>query len=131
MIQAMAFSPDNRELAAVSNYPRPPRLLCWDSRGQLVIDEPVDMPKAHDSSAPFYWLPDCSGWLIGGNLYDRETKRIVLKIEKKFSSNLRLLPLDRDRLLYVSSRPEEIRLLNIPWERIAVTNEEDLPIIIK
>ncbi len=118
-LQDLEFSPDSQELAAISTHPRP-RLLCWDNRGKLMLDEPLEqLPSMAFWEHEIQWLPDKSGWIISGNVFDRATKRIVFGVRKGFGEELRIHALDRDRLLgNFPHSPGELQVIQIPWDRI-------------
>jgi hypothetical protein len=118
-LQDLGFAPDAQELAGVSTHPDP-RLLCWDNRGKLVLDEPLyQLPRMAFWEHELEWLPDKSGWIISGHVYDRATKRVVLGVRKEFAKDLRVHALDRDRLIgEFPHSPGELQVIQIPWERI-------------
>jgi hypothetical protein len=115
----MEFSPDSQELAGVSTHPQP-RLLCWDNRGKLVLDEPLEqLPVISSTEHDVQWLPDKSGWVVSGNVYDRAAKRVVLGVRKEFGEELLVHLLDKDRLLgEFPHDPQAVTAIQIPWERI-------------
>jgi hypothetical protein len=118
-LQDLAFSPDSTELAGLSTHPRP-RLMCWDQRGKLQLDEPLEqLPSMAFWEHEVQWLPDQTGWIISGHVYDRATKRIVFGVRKQFAQELKVHALDRDRLLgEFPHRPGELTAIQIPWDRI-------------
>ncbi len=118
-LQAMQFSPDNQELAAVSTHPRP-RLMCWSNRGKLAYDEPLDqLPRMAFWKHSVQWLPDRSGWVVSGSVIDRETKRIVLGVRQQFGSDMHVYALDKNRLLGAfPHNPDELEVMEIPWDQI-------------
>jgi WD40 repeat protein len=118
-MQDLEFSPDSQELAGISTHPRP-RLLCWDHRGKLVLDEPLDqIPPITTWEHRLAWLPDKSGWLVSGNVFDRAAKRVVLGVRKKFGEEMLVHLLDKDRLLgEFPHDPQAVTAIQIPWDRI-------------
>jgi hypothetical protein len=133
-LRAMQFSPDSDELAAFSTHPRP-RLMCWSNRGRLVYDEPLyQMPRITSGDHSIQWLPDRSGWLVSGNIIDRETKRVVFAVRQTFGRNTYVYALDKDRLLGAfPHNPDELEVLQVPWEQIRVSLkllEENAPALL-
>src|SRR5207247_1981407 len=109
-------SPNGAELAAFSTHPRP-RLLCWDVRGKLLMDEPVPLAKAV-TQQKLEWLPDRSGWLINGNHFDRASKRVLLSIRVPFASDVLPHVLDKDRVVGLFGKDKsQLQIVTIPWAR--------------
>jgi hypothetical protein len=121
-LQDLEFAPDSQELAGISTHPKP-RLLCWDNRGKLQLDEPLDqLPSMAFWEHEIQWLPDKSGWIISGNVFDRATKRIVFGVRKEFGKETKVHALDRDRLLGAfPHNPGELTAIQVPWDRIAAS----------
>ena len=118
-IKTVRFSPDGQELAAVTGY-RQPRLVCWNSRGKLVFNAVIpQVQHAFFFDPTFDWLPDGSGWIISGHVYDRRTKRIVFAIRTPFGDDPLFFPLDRNRLVGAFPHdPDALQVIDIPWDRI-------------
>lgn len=118
-LQAMKFSPDDKELAAISTHPVP-RLMCWDNRGKIIMDEKLDLPPGIAFwNHSIQWLPDNSGWLVTGHLYDRATRRIVLGFRQEFGSDNHIWVMDKDHLLAAYGRDAgALETINIPWQDI-------------
>jgi hypothetical protein len=118
-MQDLVFSPDSQELAGVSTHPQP-RLLCWDNHGKLILDEPLrQLPRMAFWEHSLEWLPDKSGWVISGHIYDRDSNRIVFGVRKQFAQEMLVHLLDKDRLLGAFPHaPGELTAIEIPWERI-------------
>ena len=116
--KAMAFSPDGTELAMFSTH-AVPRLLVWDTKGQLVVDAPVPMPQFVGHDATLEWLPDGSGWLVNGYLFDRETKRVLLSVRVPFASNVLPHLADDKRLIGKLGGDENVlQAAPIPWAKL-------------
>jgi hypothetical protein len=117
-LQALSFSPDSKELAGISTHPKP-RLMCWNSSGKLVFDEPF-----FDDGRPFWenslqWFPDRNAWLIAGDVFDRESKHIVLSVKMPFGTRFTLHVLDQDRLLgRMPDSLSQIKVYQVPWRQI-------------
>lgn len=117
-MKAMAFSPDGSELAAFSTH-SVPRLLVWDTKGQLTVDVPVAMPAFSSHDASLEWLPDGSGWLVNGYLFDRRTKRVLLTIKAPFGSSVQPHLLDQNRLVgKFGGGDDRLQVVDIPWVKL-------------
>lgn len=116
--RALAYSPDGAELAAFSMHPSP-RLLVWKSGGELVLDEPVPMPRHVTSRHVVEWLSDKSGWLVNGCLFDRASKRVVLVTRVPFAADVLPHLLDKERLIGVFGQDtERLHAIKIPWDKL-------------
>ena len=63
--QDMKFSPDGTELAAVSTH-RGTRLLCWNQRAKLVVNQPFQtIERKAFWENDVHWLPEGNAWLVG------------------------------------------------------------------
>jgi hypothetical protein len=117
-IQSVKFSPDGKELAVISTHPDP-RLICWNSRGTLIYDEPF-----YDDGRAFWentlkWFPDRSAWLIANDIFDRESGRIVFSIKEGFAQDLAIHVLDDNHLIGTfPHNPSQVEVLPIPWKDI-------------
>jgi WD40 repeat protein len=117
-MQALKFSPDGTEIAAVSTHPNP-RLIVWDTKGKLLFDEPLMLPSMAFWEHSLQWLPDKSGWLVSGHIVDRESKRPVVGIRKVFGNDLRVWLYDTNHLIgSFPSNPAELQSYAIPWKEI-------------
>lgn len=118
-LQAMKFSPDNKELAAISTHPVP-RLISWDALGEVVMDERLDLPQGFAfGGQSIQWLPDNSGWLVTGRLFDRATSRIVLGFRHEPGSDSHVWVVDKERLLAsFGGKSASLETVQIPWEEI-------------
>ena len=115
-IDAVAFSFNNQELAAVSRH-QPPRIFVWNTAGKLV--ETVPMPRAACHQKRLIWMPDGSGWIIDGNFIDRKTKRVVAAIRQTFTPELQLHLIDMNTVLATAGqRTETLTPRTIPWKEI-------------
>jgi hypothetical protein len=118
---AMAFSPDGEELAAFSTHPQP-RLMVWSAKGKLLMDEPVPMPQVVSHSNTLDWLPDKTGWLVNGHLYDRASKRVALSVKMPFASPVPAHLLDKDRIAAVFASDEsQLQTVTIPWKELTAS----------
>ncbi|MCA9049759.1 MAG: protein kinase [Planctomycetaceae bacterium] len=75
-IRSLAFSPDNQELAALSTHPQP-RVLCWNSRGEIVADGLLPL-SSDDPADELTWFPDGKAWLVSGRVIERSTGRVLM-----------------------------------------------------
>lgn len=119
-IQAIRFSPDGQEVAAIVDLQRP-RLTCWNTRGELVLN--VDVPEVKESfffRHTLEWFPDKSGWVIAGQVFDRAAGRIVIPIPVSVVDPLLIRPLDRNRVIGVlPSDGKTLRIYQIDWAKAA------------
>ena len=117
-MQALKFSPDGTEVAAVSTHPHP-RLIVWDIKGKLLFDEPLLLPSMAFWEHSLQWLPDKSGWLVSGHIVDRESKRPVVGVRKSFGGDLRVWLYDSDHLVGAfPNNAGELQSYVIPWKEI-------------
>ena len=115
-IDAIAFSFNNQELAAVSRHD-PPRLFIWNTAGKLT--DTIVLPRAACSQKRLVWLPDGAGWVIDGNFIDRKTKRVVAAIRRTYTPELQLHLADLNTLLATAGeRTETLTARPIPWKEI-------------
>jgi len=122
-MQALKFSPDGTEIAAVSTHPDP-RLIVWDVKGKLLFDEPLMLPRMAFWEHSLQWLPDKTGWLVSGHIIDRVTKRAVVGIRKTFGNDLRVWLYDTDHLVGAfPHQPAELQSYVIPWKKIRESAE--------
>lgn len=117
-VQSMEFSPDGRELAAVSTHPRP-RILCWNSRGALVCDQPIYTASRGFWENRLQWFPNRQAWLIEGDVVDRESGRVVLVIRPRPRQDLKFYVYDDDHLVGTfPHNPGQLGVLPVPWKDI-------------
>lgn len=116
--RSLAFSADGTELAAFSTHPSP-RLLVWNAKGELAMDEPVPMPMTISHRNTLEWLPDGSGWLVNGYLFDRTSKRVVMSIRVPFASDVLPHLLDKDHIIGVfGDDRSRLRTVTVPWDKL-------------
>ncbi|HWE94331.1 MAG TPA: hypothetical protein VG269_10230 [Tepidisphaeraceae bacterium] len=117
-IQALSFSPDGKEIAAISTHPTT-RLIVWDTRGRLVFDEPLLLPSMPFWEHGLQWLPDKSGWLVSGYIIDRESKRAVVGIRNNSQLAARVCLWDSSHLIGAfPNDPAQLQSYPIPWKEI-------------
>ena len=115
-IQDLEFSPDGTELAAVSTH-RGNRLLCWNKDAELVVNKPFSLIQKNAFwENDIQWLPDGQAWLVGGNLVERSSGRILLAFAEKFATDVHMLIHDQNTILgRLGSEPNKISKVEIPW----------------
>jgi WD40 repeat protein len=119
--KGLAFSPDGTELAAFSTHPGP-RLMVWNVKGQLVLDEPVPMPRTITHRNTLEWQPDASGWLVNGYLFDRASKRVTLSIRVPFAADIMPHLLEKGRVIGVFGDDKgKLQSFTIPNEKLAAS----------
>jgi len=118
-VEVIRFAPDGQEIAAVSRG-QAPRLLVWSSRGKLEVDQMLPTASHKFFFDPALdWLPDRSGWIISGHVFDRTAGRIVMIIHPKFGDDLLIRALDRDHLLVdLPHNSNVLEVVSIPWDQI-------------
>lgn len=117
----LAFAPDGSELAAFSTHPHP-RLLIWNAKGALVVDEPVPMPRFVGHKSSLEWMPDRSALLVNGFLFDRTTKRVLLSVHVPFAADVHPHILDRNRIAAVLGGDENVvQTVSVPWDKLAAS----------
>jgi hypothetical protein len=115
----LAFSPDGNELAAFSTHPSP-RLMVWNVKGELVLDEPVPMPRAIGHRNTLEWQADGGGWLVNGYLFNRASKRVTLSIRVPFATDILPHLLDDDRVIGVfGDHADRLQTFTIPREKLS------------
>lgn len=115
----LAFSPDGTELALFSTHPGP-RLIVWNTTGEMVLDVSVPRPQFAGRRSDLEWLPDGKGWLVGGYLIDRATARVVVSMRVPFASDVLPHLLDKDRVIGVFGKDdrEGLRAVTLPWDKL-------------
>lgn len=122
-IQSLSFSPDGKEIAAVL-YPS--QIAVWSSDGKLLQQELVPRTGYGISGdeAGLSWLPDGSGWFVGGRmLVDRKTSSVIWEIVRNRSDSGRQMVsrvLSNDQVLVMRGDDEarEMMPVRIPWDKI-------------
>ncbi|QDU30299.1 hypothetical protein ETAA8_54190 [Anatilimnocola aggregata] len=117
-MKSLAFASDAQELAMVSTHPAP-RLMCWNNRGKLLMDQPFRADRRVGSDATLQWFPDRSAWLIENDIIDRASGIAVLSIKEKFAQHLQIHIYDDNHLIGTfPSDPGQVEMLNVPWKEI-------------
>lgn len=116
--KGLVFSPDGSELALFSTNPSP-RLIVWTSKGQISLDAAVPLPKWIGTDAALQWLPDSSGWLVNGAVFDRATKRVVASARVAFGASAPPYLVDQSRVVGAfGNEHHKLRAAEIPWPQI-------------
>jgi hypothetical protein len=117
-LKALEFSPDSRELAAISTHPKP-RVICWNYQGRRILDEPLHTERGDFGENSITWFPGGKAWLLGSDVFDRDTGKVVLSVRKSSSGVPRVRVRDDDHLVGIFPRsPNELQIMEIPWENI-------------
>ncbi len=133
-LKGMQFSPGSRELVAVSTHPKP-RVICWNDQGRRILDEVLNADRHSFGRQTIGWFPNKNAWLLGNNVFDRESGKIVLSVAGARGHDLRLQVQDDGHLLgtFAHSR-NALQPMEIPWDRIrqslAQLEEEDTPALL-
>jgi len=116
--KGLVFSPDGSELALFTTNPTP-RLIVWNPKGQIALDAAVPLPKWVGTDAALQWLPDSSGWLVNGAVFDRGTKRVIAAARVAFGASAPPYLVDQSRIVGAFGRqPHRLRAAEIPWPQI-------------
>lgn len=117
-MKSLEFSPDNQELAGISSL-HGQRLLCWDNRGKLVLDQKLNLGSHARENVSPQWFSNRQAWLIDREIIDRATGRSVLSVRTEWSKTLYARVLDDKRLIgNFPANPDQLHVLEIPWEKI-------------
>lgn len=116
------FSTDGQELVAVLNKGK--RLVCWNSRAEVVLDQRLDIPTYVGTyfAPPIEWVPDGSGWLINGHyLVHRASGRLVWRMEPsplRAEAGHRFVGNDKLAVVHGRTGMNELRVIDIPMRQI-------------
>lgn len=122
-IKNISFSPDGKEIAGVI-YPS--QVAVWSIDGSLLQQEsvPVAGYGLMLEEGGLSWLPDGSGWFIGGRrLIDRTTSSVIWEIKSDrhdHGQKSASCVLSNDQVLVISGQDEarEMMPVRIPWDKI-------------
>lgn len=115
-LQSLTFSPDNSELASISSL-NGTRMFCWNGRGEVVLEH-VLAPESSDKNT-VQWFASRKAWLLGNNVFDRDSKSILLTALSGDESRAKIQLFDDDHLCgYFPDNPDGITLAKIPWDEI-------------
>ncbi len=116
---ALEFSPNGEELAAFSTHPYP-RLLIWNIKGKLLVDEPMLLPKLSVVRSSMQWTPDSRWLLYNGWLIERESRKVVLCVRIPTGAYIAPVLLSSNQIACnLSDRPEDLQVISIPWEDLS------------
>jgi hypothetical protein len=116
-LQSMEFSPDGKEIAAVSTYPVP-RLIVWDILGHVEVDEILAVPQMAFWENKVEWFPDKSGWFVDGCVIPRDVKKPVMTFLRGMVSPKPWLCDSNHVLAALPSNPGVYQSYEIPWKDI-------------
>lgn len=122
-LQSLAFSLDNKELAGFSTFPRP-RLMLWNSQGELTVDQAAASVSGTESPA-MQWFADQNAVLVSGSVLDRGTGRVVMTTVSEKAKRTSVSVYDDDHLVCVlRNSPTELSIVPIPWQTISDTLQD-------
>ncbi len=123
-LKALDFSPDSRELVAVSTYPQP-RVICWNHKGRRMLDETLHTDHDMHQAGSIHWFAEKDAWLLGTDLFDRKASKVVLSVRRSFPDTPKIHVQDDDHLVGTfSSNPNKIQTVTIPWDAIRASLED-------
>ncbi|MBA2113170.1 WD40 repeat domain-containing protein [Bremerella alba] len=119
-IKDLEFSPDGLEMAAIyTNYGKEQRLVVWDGKGQIIEDIHLNIRYDRMNAYSLSWLPDHKGWIVDGNVIDRETKKITVQFKRPRNDTDEIAVLDTYFLLgRFGEEAESITMIGLPWEEV-------------
>lgn len=88
-LNAVRFSPDNQSLSAVArNFGG--RIMCWNNTGNIVADHvaPTERSQLNGTQRQSHieWFNDDKNWLVGHQIFDRASGRVVVAARADASS---------------------------------------------
>ncbi len=87
-IDALAFSPDGSALAALSDSRADSRFTVWSMATGGRTTVPAVKTSSVAMAQNFEWLPDGTGWLVGGShVFDRETGQVIWEHPRGFGDD--------------------------------------------
>jgi hypothetical protein len=113
-LQSLSFSPDNLEIAGIATHPEP-RLLCWNNRGELIVDGRIPFVEPNGEAVSLDWFPDGTAWLVGNRLVHRPSGRIVLATNS--GSRVRVYDMDHVCGTFAGT-PSKLAVKKISWDAI-------------
>ncbi|QDU73368.1 hypothetical protein Pan97_03380 [Bremerella volcania] len=118
-IKDLEFSPDGQEMAALYSSFSKQRLVVWNGQGQITHDIPLNIPYGRLNAYSLSWLPDQKGWIVDGNVIDRETKKITVQFKRPRNDKDEIAVLDTYFLMgRFGEEAESITMIGLPWESI-------------
>ncbi len=132
----VAFSPDSTEIAALF---RGQQIVIWSQRGKVIDEATIRFQpsSAREGRQSFAWLPDKSGWILGGQLIiDRELKVPIAEFKPKLGESGGtgvLIDQETFVLPYEPNSKAELAAFEIPWkelqDRIAEVNSDSTALL--
>lgn len=115
-LQSLVFSPDNQELAALTTTGAA-RFVCWNGRGEVILEvRPSGGFRPHDEVT---WFQNRKAWLIGSQVLDRSTKKVIASVEEVLSDRASVNLLDDEQLLVqFRGQPQRLDIVRLPWDEI-------------
>lgn len=118
-IKDLEFSPDGQEMAALYSSYSKQRLVVWNGQGQITHDIPLNIPYGRLNAYSLSWLPDQKGWVVDGNVIDRESTKITVQFKRSRYDTDEIAVLDRYFLLgRFGEDAESITMIGLPWEEV-------------
>jgi len=118
-VKDLEFSPDGQEMAAIYEGSSRQRLIVWNGKGQIELDISLNLPHLKLNAYSLSWLPDQKGWVIDGNVLDRETQKILVQFKRPANDTDQIAVLDKYFLMgRFGEEAEAITMIGLPWEEI-------------
>ncbi|MEZ6122873.1 MAG: serine/threonine-protein kinase [Planctomycetaceae bacterium] len=125
-LQALAFSPDNVNVAGFSTVPEP-RLVSWNNRGALTADYAVPVAMEYRRGGALQWFGSEPAVLVAGNIFDTGSGRLLLTTQQASGQNNGIHIYDADHLLGVfPSASTKLTRRTIPWADIRKAEQDML-----
>lgn len=113
------FSPDGEELIAFSTQ-EGDRLIRWNKKAKMMSHRRFrPVPGAYDDDMPLEWFPDQDAVMMGGNIMDLKSGKVVWAASAGFASKNEFFIHDQNTLVgRLNSSRTKLQRIIVPWERI-------------
>ena len=113
------FSPDGEELLAFSKH-EGERLMRWSKKAKLTMHRRfLPFPGAYDDDMPLEWFPDQNAVMLGGNIMDLNSGKIVWAASAGFASKNEFFIHDQNTLIgRLTGARTKLQKITVPWDEI-------------
>lgn len=117
--RGLRFSPDGNELAAFSTHSGN-RIMIWDKKAKLTYHKRFrEIPGAFDDDMKLEWFPDQNALMLGGNIIDRQSGKVVWAASTPFASDTHFCVYDQNTLIgRLHNQPTKLQKIPVPWDKI-------------